>query len=142
MVLNKLDNFERLQNVSLRDWKHGEKKVIEFLDDGREVTTVNGRQVIFKVRVGNNKTLNLLWVRPNGSLHIGLNDFLPLKGKTLAVSKEVLGGDVVKGTRYRAKVIENRRDRRESEHGSERGNKKNLQTWKGKFSPHNPQRLR
>jgi len=102
MPLNKMDSFEALPSVSLRGWKDGETKTFEFMDDGKDVTTANGASVIYTVKVGKNTSLNSLWIRPGGALHIGLNDLLPLEGKTVKVTKQILKGDIVKGTRYEA----------------------------------------
>jgi len=105
MPLKKLEQFEQYKAISLRAWRKGTKKEIGFLDEGRDVTTANGLSVIFVVREGKNTELKNLWVRPGGALHIGINEHLPLKGKTLLILKEILEGDVVKGTRYSSKCL-------------------------------------
>lgn len=103
MGLTKMDKYTKYEAVSLRQWKNNQDKTIKFLDEGKNVDTVNGEQVVFCVEEGG-ATKNL-WVKPLGSMHMGLNDFLPVEGKTLVISKEILDGDVKKGTRYNAREV-------------------------------------
>ena len=103
MPLNKLESYERHAPISFRNWKNNDAKIIAFLNDGRDVNTENGPSVVFDVKVGDNISLNTLWVRPGGALHIGINEYLPLKGKTLKITKTIIKGqDATKGTRYTA----------------------------------------
>jgi len=106
MPLNKMEDLEQYKAISLRAWKSGKKKEISFLDEGKDITTSNGQSVIFLVREGKNTELRNLWIRPGSALRIGINEHLPLKGKTLLIEKEVLKGDVLKGTRYSSKCLE------------------------------------
>jgi len=103
MPLNKMDKFTKYEAISLRQWKNNQDKTIKFLDEGSNIDTVNGEQVVFVVEA-EGETKNL-WVKPLGSLHMGLNDYLPVMGKTLVISKEILDGDVKKGTRYNAREV-------------------------------------
>lgn len=108
MPLNRIDKIEQHPAISLRAWKDGESKIIQFMDEGKDVSTVNGDQVVFTVKELNE--IKSLWVKPFGSLHMGLSDFLPVQGKTLIIDKEILKGDVKKGTRYSA-VLSNAMER-------------------------------
>jgi len=100
MPLQKLDKYEKHDSLSLRQWKNGETRTLTFLDDGRDVTTVNGLQVVYTVTEGHREEPVSLWIKPGGSLHIGVADYLPLKGRTLTMMKTIVKDDVVKGTRY------------------------------------------
>jgi hypothetical protein len=56
--------------------------------------------VVYVVKEGDET--KSLWFKPGGSLHIGINDFLPLKGKNINITKSIIDDDVLKGTRYTA----------------------------------------
>ena len=105
MPLEPVEPFEQLPPLSLRAWKSGQKRKIEFADKGRDIKTQYGVQVVYKVFVDDEKEANSLWIKPNGSFHIGISQHLPLEDKILEVKKEILKGDVNKGTRYTAKQL-------------------------------------
>jgi hypothetical protein len=105
MPLQKLEPMERREPISLRKWKSGESRTITFYDDGRDQETVNGKMVVFEATEAGDELHKSLWIKPSSALHIGLNEFLPLIGKTLKINKEILEGDVNKGTRYTAELV-------------------------------------
>ena len=101
-----MEQYERFEPISYRNWKNKETKTIEFLDDGRDVNTPNGASVVFAVREANQVTLKSLWIKPGSAIHIGVNEFIPLKGKTLKIGKAIdKDKDIVKGTRYGAVLV-------------------------------------
>jgi len=100
MPLEKSESYVQYVNISKRSWKEDETKTMNFLENDKDVVTANGLMYLFKVKEG--KETKNLWVKPQSALSIGLSPFVPLKGKTLKITKT---GKGLKDTRYDAEEI-------------------------------------
>ena len=101
MPMEKQAKFERFEAISLKNWKDGETKTLTFIDNDKDVpNTPQGLMYIVHVTEGKKKETRELWIRPGGSLNICLQNFVPLQGKTLKITKTL--GATAKDTRYTA----------------------------------------
>lgn len=104
MPLEKKEQWTRYEAISLRGWKSKESRVFTFQDDGKDIpNTPQGLSYLYHVIEKGGKDIKELWIRPGGSLAIGLQEHVPLKNKTLKITKTT-GADV-KDTRYTAVPI-------------------------------------
>jgi hypothetical protein len=104
MPMEKKEVFIRYEAVSLKAWKNKETKKIRFLDADVDIpNTPQGLMYLIHVQELPAQETREFWIRPNGSLCIGLSGFVPLEGKTLAITKTT--GATPKDTRYTAKEV-------------------------------------
>jgi hypothetical protein len=104
MPMEKKEAFVRYDAVSLKGWKDQETKKIHFIDNDQDIAnTPQGLMYLCHVQELPKKETRELWIRPNGSLCIGLSGFIPLKDRTLAITKTT--GTTPKDTRYTAKEV-------------------------------------
>ena len=101
MPLEKAEAWERHPVISLRTWKNAETKTVTFTDEGKDVTTQYGIGYLYLVN--EEKTIKELWIRPNSPLAIGLAPHVPLKDKTMQITKKT--GKTNEETRYSAKQV-------------------------------------
>lgn len=91
--------------VGLQGWKDGETRRFKFTDDGIDYTGEYGLTYIYGVKYDNQD--GSLWVKPDGTLAIGLSEVLPetetFKGLTVDITKTL--GKKQNDTRYNCKVV-------------------------------------
>lgn len=104
MPMEKREAFVRYEAISLKGWKNKETKKLVFLDNDVDIpNTPQGLMYLVHVQELPAQETRELWIRPNGSLCIGLADFIPLKDKKLSITKTT--GATPKDTRYTAKEV-------------------------------------
>jgi len=103
MPMEKNTPFEKHLAVEKKSWKSGQTKKLHFLANDHDVTVDERLSYVVECQELPSTETRDLWIQPKSALSICLSEFIPLEGKTLALTKTT--GKTLKDTRYTAKEV-------------------------------------